>query len=83
MRIKNIHEAIRLGEYSFEPTEVEDSTFDPTGAMPGTKKKLSVLVARAEAGLPLWNGNDRSDYDEEDPLPTAADRRSASSEADS
>ena len=83
MQIKNIHEAIRLGEYGFEPEEAEDSSFDPTGAMPGTNEKLSVLVARAEAGLPLWNGNDRSDYDEEVPLSTASNRRSASSKADS
>ena len=72
-----------MGEYGFEPEEAEDSSFDPTGAMPGTNEKLSVLVARAEAGLPLWNGHDRSDYDEEDPLPVASHCRRSSSPADS
>ena len=83
MQIKNIHEAIRLGEYGYEPLEAEDSTFDPTGAMPGTNEKLSVLVARAEAGLPLWNGNDRSDYDEDDPQPATIRRPRSSPSANS
>ena len=78
MQIKNILDAIKLGEWDFEPATVEDSHFDPTGAMPGTDEKLLVLAARVEAGLPLWNRNDRTEYDDDDP-PPASTRRSAAS----
>ena len=67
MHIDNIHDAIRLGKWDYEPEDVDDSTFDPTSAMPGTDEKLEILAARARAGLPLWNSNDRTDYDESDP----------------
>lgn len=78
MQIKNILEAIKMGEWDFEPESVEDSKFDPTGAMPGTNEKLSVLAARVEAGLPLWNHNDRTEYDDDDPPPASTRRSSAS-----
>ena len=81
VQIKNILEAIKSGEWDFEPRSVEDSQFDPTGAMPGTEEKLSVLAARVQAGLPLWNGNDRTEYDDDDP-PPASTRRSAASQGD-
>ena len=67
MHIDNIHDAIRLGKWDFEPEDVEDSSFDPTSAMPGSEEKLNILAARARAGLPLWNSNDRTDYDEQLP----------------
>ena len=76
MQIKNVLDAIKLGEWDFEPVEVDDSNFDPTGAMPGTNEKLSVLAARVEAGLPLWNCNDRTEYDDEPP-PICVRRSSA------
>jgi hypothetical protein len=78
VQIKNILDAIKLGEWDFEPESVEDSSFDPTGAMPGTDEKLSVLAARVEAGLPLWNRNDRTEYDDDDPPPASTRRSSAS-----
>lgn len=68
MQIKNVLDAIKLGEWDFEPEAVDDSHFDPTGAMPGTNEKLSVIAARVEAGLPLWNRDDRTEYDDEPPL---------------
>jgi hypothetical protein len=46
--------------------------------MPGTNEKLSVLAARVEAGLPLWNHNDRTEYDDDDPPPASTRRSSAS-----
>lgn len=67
MQITNVLDAIKLGEWDFEPDKVDDSNFDPTGAMPGTNEKLSVLAARVRAGLPLWNGNDRTEYDDVPP----------------
>lgn len=77
MQIKNVLDAIKLGEWNFEPSAMEDSQFDPTGAMPGTIEKLSVLAQRVEAGLPLWNGNDRTEYDDDDPPPASTRRVSA------
>ncbi len=77
MQITNVLDAIKLGEWDFEPEDVDDSNFDPTGAMPGTNEKLSVLAARVKAGLPLWNCNDRTEYDDEPPLTFA--RRSSRS----
>ena len=64
MHINNIHEAIRSGKWDYEPDDVDDSHFDSTSAMPGTDEKLEILAARARKGLPLWNSNDRTDYDE-------------------
>jgi len=62
---RSILEAIKQGEWDYEPEEVEEHRYDPTIAMPGTKEKLTVLAARVQAGLPLWHGQDRRDYDEE------------------
>jgi hypothetical protein len=62
---KSILEAIRDGEWDYEPEQVAETRFDPTGAMPGTREKLSVLANRVQAGLPLWHGNDRTEYDDE------------------
>ena len=78
MPIKNVYDAIENKIWDFEPEKVEDSCFDPTGAMPGTNEKLSVMLARVEAGLPLWNSNDRTDYDQEDPSSAYTQRPSAS-----
>lgn len=64
IRKKNILDRIKQGEWDCEPESVDDGLFDATIAMPGTNEKLSVLAARVEAGLPLWHGCDRTDYDE-------------------
>jgi hypothetical protein len=61
---KSILVAIKEGEWDYEPGEVDDGQFDATKAMPGTSEKLSVLAARVQAGLPLWNRQDRTEYDE-------------------
>lgn len=63
---KSILEAIRDGEWDFEPEQVAETRFNATGAMPGTREKLSVLADRVREGLPLWHGNDRREYDEDD-----------------
>jgi hypothetical protein len=62
---KSILEAIRDGEWDYEPEQVAETRFNPTGAMPGTREKLSVLADRVRAGLPLWHGCDRTEYDDE------------------
>lgn len=61
---KSVLEAIREGDWDFEPAEVEQDDFAATRAIPGTREKLSVLAARARAGLPLWHEDDRMDYEE-------------------
>lgn len=62
---KSVLEAIKQGVWDFEPEQIEESGYESTGAMPGTNAKLGVLVARAEAGLPLWHNSDRTDSDDE------------------
>ncbi len=63
---KSILDAIKEGDWEYEPAEVEENRFHPTGAMPGTREKLGVLADRVQAGLPLWHGHDRTEYDDED-----------------
>jgi len=62
---KSVLEAIRQGEWDFEPEKVQENNYESTVAMPGTDEKLSVMAARVEAGLPLWHGSDRTEYDDE------------------
>jgi hypothetical protein len=63
---KSVLDAIREGDWFFEPEEVDSASFQATKAIPGTRQKLDVLAARARAGLPLWHENDRADYDQSD-----------------
>jgi hypothetical protein len=62
---KSILEAIKGGEWDYEPEQVAENRFHPTGAMPGTREKLGVLADRVSAGLPLWHGHDRTEYEDE------------------
>ena len=66
---KSVLEAIKMGLWEFEPPEVGRDQFDATGAMPGTRDKLSVLAERVREGLPLWHPADREDVDDPTPLP--------------
>jgi hypothetical protein len=61
---RNVLDAIRDGDWMFEPEEVDPALYPSTSAVPGTEEKLAVLAARAEAGLPLWHHADRPDYEE-------------------
>lgn len=63
---KSVLEAIKEGYWDYEPEVVEERRFNSTRAMPGTDAKLEVLAARVQAGLPLWHGEDRMDYDEQE-----------------
>lgn len=60
---KSVLEAIREGNWNFEPEEIDKSRFTATQAIPGTHEKLEVLAARVRAGLPLWHERDRADYE--------------------
>ncbi len=45
--------------------EIQNTGVDPdapTEAKPGTEAKVRLLSARYEAGLPLWNNEDRLDH---------------------
>lgn len=63
---KSVLDAIREGDWLFEPEHVDATHFRPTKAVPGSQKKLDVLAARARAGLPLWHQDDCSDYEQSD-----------------
>jgi hypothetical protein len=62
---KSVLDAIREGNWNFEPETVDQKTFDATHAIPGTEEKLEVLAERVKAGLPLWHSRDRADYEED------------------
>jgi hypothetical protein len=62
--LRNVLDAIREGDWYFEPEEVKSTGFQATTAIPGTKEKLDVLANRLQAGLPLWHESDRSCYEE-------------------
>ena len=66
---RSVLEAIKMGIWDFEPSQVAYNKFDAADAMPGTKEKLCTLAHRVERGLPLWHVNDRSDV--EAPPPAA------------
>jgi len=60
---KSVLEAVKLGLWDFEPTEVASAQFASTDAMPGTREKLEVLATRVRSGLPLWHPRDRDDME--------------------
>ena len=66
---KSVLEAIKMGIWDFEPSEVAFTKFDAADAMPGTSEKLTVLAERAQRGLPLWHEKDRDDVESPPPAP--------------
>jgi len=66
---KSVLEAIKMGIWDFEPLEVENSEFDASDAMPGTKEKLRIMAERVRCGLPLWHEADRNDMETPSPIP--------------
>ena len=61
---KSVLDAIRMGFWDFEPSEMDSDEFDWTDAMPGTKEKLRVLAERVRGGFPLWHPDDRDDIEQ-------------------
>lgn len=55
----SILDAIKQGQWDFEPTETDAEHFDSTPALPGSKEKLAILAERIALGLPLWHQSDR------------------------
>ncbi len=56
---ESILEAIKQGNWDYEPDSTSDQEYDSTKALPGTDKKLEILADRIESGLPLWHPQDR------------------------
>lgn len=65
---KSVLEAIKMGIWDFEPSEIEYSKFEAADAMPGTSEKLVILAERAQRGLPLWHAQDRDDVEAPSPV---------------
>lgn len=63
---ESVLDAIRLGQWDFEPEEVTQEEYDSTAALPGSPAKISELAARAQDGLPLWHPGDRRSFDDTD-----------------
>ncbi len=66
LELKSVLEAIKEGVWGYEPIRVDEGCYPSTLAMPGTCEKLSVMAARVEAGLPLWHGHDKTEYNDLD-----------------
>ena len=60
---RSVLDAIRQGDWSFEPNGQQPITVKATAAMPGTSEKLDVLPT-AERGCGLWHEEDRLSYDD-------------------
>ena len=63
---ESVLEAIRHGQWDFEPTDVKEEEYISTAALPGSNEKITMLAERAEEGLPLWHPGDRRSYDDSD-----------------
>ncbi len=60
---RSVVDAVREGQWDFEPPELPARLYDSTVALPGSNEKIAVMAARAERGLPLWHEKDRIDYE--------------------
>ncbi|MEZ6092824.1 MAG: hypothetical protein R3C03_01105 [Pirellulaceae bacterium] len=60
----SVLEAIRNGQWDYEPEYISEEQFDQTKALPGSEEKVAILAERAKAGLPLWHSRDRQSYDD-------------------
>ena len=63
---ESVLDAIRNGQWNFEPEDVGEEQYDSTGALPGSAEKIKELAGRAEEGLPLWHPCDRRSFDDTD-----------------
>jgi hypothetical protein len=62
--LRNVLDAIRDGDWHFEPESVESARYSATSAIPGSSEKLAILAERVRAGLPLWHESDCASYDD-------------------
>ncbi len=61
---ESVLDAIRQGQWDFEPQNVDSEEYNSTGALPGSNAKIDTLAERALQGLPLWHPSDRQSYDD-------------------
>jgi hypothetical protein len=64
--LTSVLDAVKLGQWDFEPRDVDSRNYSCTRAMPGTREKLTVMAERLRLGLPLWHPCDRRSWDDED-----------------
>ena len=62
----SVLEAIKEGNWDYEPENVTQQQYGETEAMPGSSEKLAVLADRVKEGLPLWHPSDRICYASEE-----------------
>ena len=62
----SVLDAIKQGQWDFEPESVDNDDYDSTRALPGTSEKITKLAERVQGGLPLWHPEDRRSYDDSD-----------------
>jgi len=60
--MRNVFEAILECGHDEDFFPVETEEFAGTQAPAGSKAKLDVMAERVQRGMPLWHGEDRSDY---------------------
>ena len=60
---RSVLEAIRDGEWDYEPELPASEGVEATEAIPGTQAKLEILAQRLSRGLPLWHPRDRLNYE--------------------
>ncbi len=63
---RSVLDAIKDGNWDFEPEATEVASYASTKALPGTDEKLAILANRVRRGLPLWHPSDRQTYDDRD-----------------
>lgn len=71
---RSVLDAIKQGDWNFEPSGQQVVNLKATAAMPGSTEKLDVLAERLRQGLPLWHPSDRRSYDDGEGLETPANR---------
>ncbi len=62
----SVLDAIKLGQWDFEPGDVDQRKYDSTLALPGSDEKLAIMAERLKRGLPLWHPRDRRCWNDED-----------------
>ena len=60
----SILDAIRQGQWDYEPKQVPQDEYNATRALPGSDAKVGIMAARIEQGLPLWHPEDALTFDD-------------------
>jgi hypothetical protein len=61
---RSIIDAIKQGDWTFEPASREEADSNATAALPGTAEKIDVLARRLAEGEPLFHPRDRLTFDQ-------------------